>query len=236
MESPSPSTAPAPNPPRPPGRSSWNRQFAAVTRWLHIYVSMLAFTIVLFFAVTGLTLNHADWFFANEEHRRSTHGQLNVDWVRDTTPANDAPEDSNGDSTEDSVSETVKKLEVVEHLRKTHAVRGALSEFSVDDQQCIVIFKGPGYSADVFIERATGSYEIAEATHGVIAVLNDLHKGRDSGPTWSWVIDVSAVLTAFISVTGLILLFYLKRRRAAGLWLALAGTVLVVALFYGAVP
>ena len=35
-----------------------------VTLWLHIYVSMLGLAAVLFFSVTGLTLNHPDWFFA----------------------------------------------------------------------------------------------------------------------------------------------------------------------------
>jgi len=36
-------------------------------------------------------------------------------------------------------------------------------------------------------------------------VANDLHKGRDTGKTWSILIDVSAVLMTLISLTGLIL-------------------------------
>jgi hypothetical protein len=38
------------------------RLTAKYTRWLHIYGSMLSFGLVFFFAVTGLTLNHAQWF------------------------------------------------------------------------------------------------------------------------------------------------------------------------------
>lgn len=35
---------------------------ASLSRWLHIYFSMLSFGVLFFFAVTGLTLNHTDWF------------------------------------------------------------------------------------------------------------------------------------------------------------------------------
>ena len=38
----------------------------------------------------------------------------------------------------------VDKLEVVEHLRKAHGVRGALAEFRADERECMVTFKGPG--------------------------------------------------------------------------------------------
>ena len=75
----------------------------------------------------------------------------------------------------------VAKLEVVEHLRKTHAMRGALAEFRVDDSECSVSFKGPAYSADAFIDRESGHYTLTELDHGLIALMNDLHKGRDTG-------------------------------------------------------
>jgi len=202
-----------------------------VTRWLHIYVSMFAFTVVLFFSVTGLTLNHADWFFGGYERHVPAEGELDLRWLIV------APEDGggeNGDASDGAGS--LARLEVVEHLRRVHGVRGALSEFSADQTQCVVVFKGPGYSADAFIDRQTGKYQVMQTWHGLVAVLNDLHKGRDTGAVWSWVIDVSAILTAFISITGLILLLYIKRRRAPGLILAVVGTVVVIALFRFWVP
>ena len=58
--------------------------------------------------------------------------------------------------------------------------------------------------------------------HGFLAVINDLHKGRDTGPAWSALIDVSAVLMTLISLTGLVLLFYLKLRRVPGLVVTLS--------------
>jgi hypothetical protein len=125
----------------------------------------------------------------------------------------------------------VAKLEVVEHLRKVHGVRGALAEFKVDEHECVVTFKGPGYAADAVIDRETGRYTLAQSFHGFIAVVNDLHKGRDSGRVWSVVIDLSAVLMTVVSATGLVLLFYLKLRRRPGLVVVGLGVVVVVAVY-----
>ncbi len=40
----------------------WKRQTMILSRWLHIYLLMASFGVLFFFAVTGLTLNHAEWF------------------------------------------------------------------------------------------------------------------------------------------------------------------------------
>ena len=51
-------------------------QFFKWTRTLHIHVSMFAMMIVLFFALTGFTLNHPDWFSSDEPHVRSFEGKI----------------------------------------------------------------------------------------------------------------------------------------------------------------
>jgi hypothetical protein len=101
----------------------------------------------------------------------------------------------------------------------------------VDDSQCSVSFKGPGYEADVAIDRAAGSYDITETHAGLVAIFNDLHKGRDTGKTWAKVIDICALLMGAVSLTGLILLLYLHKRRIPGL-LLLAGGGLLAYLIY----
>jgi hypothetical protein len=64
----------------------WKRKTAMLARWLHIYLSMASFAIVFFFAVTGLTLNHADKF-GDEMHTAQQKGRLKPAWVKgpDTT-------------------------------------------------------------------------------------------------------------------------------------------------------
>lgn len=200
-------------------------RFAALARWLHIYLSMFSLAVVLFFSVTGLTLNHPDWLFGSAQSTIEAQGRIDPEWL----------------ASEDAIDEAdparqVDRLEVVEYLRATHGVRGALAEFRIDDYECLVTFKGPAYSADAFIDRETGNYQLTETYQGWVAVLNDLHKGRDTGAAWSIVIDISAVLLTVISLTGLILLFYLKLRRAPGLAIALGGTVVVVLIVVLLVP
>jgi hypothetical protein len=188
-----------------------------VSRWLHIYLSMVSFAIVLFFAVTGLTLNHADWFANSEKTIRST-GQMPHEWLR--APNNTEP----------------AKLEIVEHLRSSNKLHGAVSDFCVEDNQISVSFKGPGYTADAFIDRDTNRYDIVEVRNGFIAVINDLHKGRDAGKVWSGLIDASAILLTLVSLTGLLLLFFVYKRRTSGLILAAAATVVCYFIYIRFVP
>ncbi|WP_078832804.1 PepSY-associated TM helix domain-containing protein [Sediminibacterium ginsengisoli] len=190
--------------------SPWKRRLSTLSRWLHIYLSMISFVILLFFAVTGLTLNHPEW--GNKVNTTQQKGKLNVQWV------------NNEDTSR------IAKLEVVEFLRKTHHIKGAMNEFRIDDMQCSVSFKGPGYASDIFITRETGEYELSETRTGFIGIINDLHKGRDSGSAWSAVIDFSAILMTIVSLSGLVLMCFLKKKRTAGLAIAVLG--LIISLFF----
>jgi uncharacterized protein len=185
----------------------WKRRFAHLARWLHTYLSMLSFAILLFFAVTGLTLNHAEWF---DTHARPAmfHGTLNKEWVNAANP------------------DGVSKDDLVKYFRHTHHTKGALSDLRVDGDQCEILFKGPGYEADATIDRATGNYDLTISPFSLVSLLNDLHKGRDAGKIWSNIIDFSAVLMTLVSLTGLTLIFFLNKRRISGLLLVGVGAAL----------
>jgi hypothetical protein len=174
---------------------------------------MASFAILLFFAVTGLTLNHQDWF-NGQQTARQYHGVMQAKWV-------------NGEAA---------KLEIVKQLRRAHHIQAALSDFRVDDAQCEVSFKGPGYEADTFIDRQTGRYEVTETRQGFVAILNDLHKGRDSGKAWSIVVDLSALLMTLVSLTGFTLIFFLQKRRSWGLLLFAIGGLVFYLIYLFFVP
>ena len=150
-----------------------------LSRWLHIYLSMASFGILFFFAITGLTLNHADWF-EKQQHTVQIRGTMDPKYLAE------------------DVAKTGSCRISAQHSR--HSRRG--EGFSRGGSDCSVSFKGPGYSADVLIDRATGRYELTETRMGFFAVLNDLHKGRDSGKAWAMIIDISAVLMTLVSLTG----------------------------------
>lgn len=189
------------------GNPLWKRKLASVSRWLHIYLSMFSFAVLLFFAVTGLTLNHAEWF-NGQERTSQFKGTVQKQWL----------------------SKDVAKLEIVEYLRRAHHITGGLHDFRIDDSQLSVSFKGPGYAADAAIDRDTGAYLLTETRMGFWAVINDLHKGRDSGGVWAAVIDISAVLMTLVSLTGFVLIFFLLKRRFSGLLIfAIGGAVACLA-------
>jgi len=78
-----------------------------------------------------------------------------------------------------------------------------------------VVFKGPGYAASALVDRETGRFDLTESRFGMAAIVNDLHKGRDTGPVWGAVIDLSAAVLVFVSLTGLILLYFVHKYRVA---------------------
>ena len=121
-------------------------------------------------------------------------------------------------------------MKIAEFLRRTHSLRGIVEEFRTDENECSITFKGPGYGADVFIQRESGKYEINELSEGPIAWLNDLHKGRHTGSGWSLVIDITAVLLIIVSASGLVVRLFIKRRRRSGLLTVAGGTALLAGL------
>ncbi len=207
---------------------------AAAFRWVHLYVSMLGFAMLMFFAFTGMTLNHPTWFGAGEQHVEDRQGSLPAELAAALKPSET---DSGGDGGgAGESSEGVDKLALAEFVRAEHRLSGAVKEFEVDEFECMLVFKGPGYSADVFVDREQGTYTVTETTTGLMAILNDLHKGRDSGPEWALLIDVSAIATMLLSLSGFGLLLYLKRRRLTGVATAVVGTVLLVVVWAVWVP
>lgn len=179
----------------------------SLLRWLHIYTSMVSLLVVLFFAATGVTLNHPDWLAA--ERTEEVSGVLPPTWKTATG---------------------IDWLVVAEHLRATRGVHGTLADRRVDDREGSLTFRAPGYSADALIDVRDGSYRLTTSYQGAVGVINDLHRGRDAGRAWAWLIDLSGVFLVFLSLTGLGLLFYLKKVRLKGLLTLVAGAVLVVAL------
>ncbi|HPF13514.1 MAG: PepSY-associated TM helix domain-containing protein [Planctomycetes bacterium] len=201
-----------------PGSARRRRGVVFWVRWLHLYVSVIGFAALIFFSLTGITLNHADYFESGAEVERTWEGSLSEGLI---------PSDE---------SQPVDRLALVEALRSEHGLQGAVREFSDEDGIITLVFKGPAYSADVTVDRMDGQAKLYELRLGTWALLDDLHKGRDSGGAWSWVIDASAILLIIAAATGLWLLLYIKKRRSMGLLLTLGGTLVLFLVWAVWVP
>ncbi len=134
-----------------------------------------------------------------------------------------------------------KDLLIVEALRKDFGLRGAITgppSYETEDgiDKVYVQFKSPGYEAEVRIRTSDGEARIVERSKGLVGVMLDLHRGKESGMAWSVVIDAIAILMVIVSITGFILWTSLKSRAHYGLWILLAGTAVGFAVYFAYVP
>ena len=181
-----------------------------LTHWgllIHIYVSMAGFTLVLLFAVTGLTLNHQDFGLSDPEL---------------TTTEIELPA---------ALMENPEEGAVEKYLRETLKVGSPATDYREDDSQIQVTFAAPGRRTLVTINREDNTGEAEIETRGLLGKLDDLHKGFDSGRAWYWIIDISAILLTISSLTGMVTLLALRARRKSGFLVGAIG-VATVALIY----
>lgn len=178
-------------------------------RWLHIYLSLFSLVAVLFFSVTGITLNHPEWTWGTKETHQDSRGTLPAGW---RTP------------------QGTDWLRVADYLREKHGVHGRVTDRRDEGDEGSLSFRAPGYSADCFFDRRTGAYTLSVVGQGPLGVLNDLHRGRDAGAAWSRVVDLSGIFLTLVSLTGIGLFLYLKRLRPSGLAILAVGFLILLLL------
>ncbi|SKA11764.1 PepSY-associated TM helix [Photobacterium toruni] len=205
-----------------------NKAVQLWARRLHIYISMALLLVVLFFAITGITLNRPYLFVSQAPNVVEQQLIIPTDLLRsDKGPF--APDRAaliaylakHGD-----VSGTPSAIDIFTDVDGAELLEG---EISLD-------YKGPGYNATVFIDMTTAQATIESTHYGTIAVLNDLHKGRNSGEIWRWFIDITALLMVMFVLTGVCLLIPKKKTFNTSLkWMGL-GSVISLLIYIFAVP
>ncbi|OBU16206.1 peptidase [Photobacterium aquimaris] len=205
-----------------------NKAVQLWARRLHIYISMALLLVVLFFAITGITLNRPHLFVSQSPDVIEQQLVIPTELLgSDKGPF--APDRS----------------ALIAYLAKHSDVTGTPSAIDiftdVDGDELLegeisLDYKGPGYNATVFIDMTTAQATIESTNYGVIAVLNDLHKGRNSGEVWRWFIDITALLMVMFVLTGVCLLIPKKKTFQTSLkWMGL-GSVISLLIYIFAVP
>ncbi|MEC6797955.1 PepSY-associated TM helix domain-containing protein [Photobacterium sp. S4TG1] len=205
-----------------------NKAVQLWARRLHIYISMALLLVVLFFAITGITLNRPHLFVSQSPN--VVEQQLVI--PHELLASEKGPFSPN-------------RSALIAYLAKHGEVRGTPSAIDIftdiDGNELVegeisLDYKGPGYNATVFIDMTTAEATIESTNYGVIAVLNDLHKGRNSGEVWRWFIDITAVLMVLFVLTGVCLLIPKKKTFRTSLkWMGL-GSVVSLLIYIVAVP
>jgi hypothetical protein len=166
-------------------------------RWLrvtHAYVSMASMLIVAFFAITGLTLDHPSWTLGSP-HSNTRQATLPPSVVTGPTP---------------------DYLAISEYARGHLGIFGHVQDYGIESGRGHINYVAPGYTASVSFTTSSQALSATINQGDLLAVLNDVHKGRDTTRSWHLVIDVSAVFLLVVTLTGVgVQLFQRKRRRSA---------------------
>ncbi|WP_430456434.1 PepSY-associated TM helix domain-containing protein [Rheinheimera sp.] len=194
-----------------------------VLRWLHIYISMTVLVVFVFFALTGITLNHPDWQL--QAGKQSDSRQLQL------------PAALTGlEFSADQLQQAEQAKQIADWLRAEHQIQGAVFAFSYDpDEQLLELdFKQPAGFANAQIALDSGVVELTAEFGGYLALLNDLHKGRYAGTAWKWLIDVVAIACLVFALSGFYLLWRQPARRWLGVQCALTGAGVMLLVYLAA--
>ncbi len=229
----SPSSVPAPAAagkprvsarPKGSNRAFWTKQFYL---W-HWVSSAFALAAMIFFAVTGITLNHAASFRSKPRVTQtqailpeSLLAQISVD-----------PGD-----TEQAQARAAKRalpVELRDWLRTTIDADPGVRLMEWSQDEIYVDLPRPGGDGWLTIDRSTGEIHKEVTTRGLVAWLNDLHKGRHTGQAWILFMDFFSVVSVIFCLTGLALLVVHARRRPMTWPVVVGGIMLpvIVIIFF----
>lgn len=200
-----------------PGKSKLLRS----QRWvrpLHAYSSMFMLFILLFFTLTGLTLNNRQWL-ATPSIAETIEMPLLETFAEVDFEKKQAQQQGR---------------EIWQWLKSDQGLSGG--ELSVqwlpDESLLLIDVKRPGGYTLVEVSQEDQRLVYENQNLGWMAVVNDLHMGRYSGKTWSWFIDVSAVVMLLFTLSGFWLVLFHRKRRSRVLLLSGLGTLLMAVLYF----
>jgi hypothetical protein len=149
---------------------------------------MALLTLMIFFSVTGITLNHPEWF--NNKKSDVIEADLII-------PSQLLTPKSEGS--------------LLTFLLSANHLNGNRLSIERDASELFISDKGPGAYLSLTIDLDSGEAFKEATDYGYWALFNDLHKGRNSGAFWRFIIDLSAVLMIVFSLTGFILALAQRR-------------------------
>ena len=154
------------------------RDFYRHARYVHGWLSAFAFIILLFFAATGLLLNHPEWFKSDQQEQsfKLTLPSTLLHSIQD----------------QENPSQPI-----LDYVRQQHGLIGRYKSSEVLDGEVMIRLESPAGSTDVWVLLDNGETEITSKPASTVSLLNDLHRGKNVGTAWSWLIDISAIIIYF---------------------------------------
>jgi uncharacterized protein len=197
--------------PRP--MPAWKITFYRQCRLWHGWLSAFAFIALMFFSATGLLLNHPEWFADQDGAAVENHARFHPPELKAKT----APD-------------------LAALLKERKLVQGVYASGDIDEDMALLRFEGVTGNTSVSLDLTSGEADIAYRKATALTVLNDLHRGKNAGTAWKWLIDISAGIFLLLSLVGYILFFSMRHRLPQVLLLTLGSVGILIGLFLLFVP
>ena len=165
-------------------RLSPKLRFYRQCRLWHGYLSAFAFAALLFFAATGVLLNHPKWFAANEPRRPSITLTLTSSQLQELRNA-DAP-------TEMLTKMVAERMTLYGEYKDGESAMG----------QIFVRLRGARGASDIRANIQDGSVVVMSERATTMGLLNALHRGEQAGTAWRTFIDIAAGALIVLSLVG----------------------------------
>lgn len=192
------------------------RDFYRHARYVHGWLSAFAFLILMFFALTGLFLNNPNWFEPAKDENTVT-----VSMTPDLLAKVKGEENPSTD--------------ILNFVRAEHTLVGRFQSSEVLDGEVMIRLESPAGSTDVWAMLDTGEIEVSSKPASTVSLINDLHRGKNAGTAWSWLIDISAITILILSIAGFILFLSIKSRLLTHLLLTAASLAVLILFIWIAV-
>lgn len=186
-------------------------------RW-HWISSAICLICMMLFAITGITLNHPQWFESEADTYEATY-QLDNDLHQQLSQMQ-AP--------------AILPEELIHWLNQNtnHQLNFKRSQFEWSSYEIYIQQPFAGGDRWMSLDLDTGEVLYSNTDRGLVAWLNDLHKGRNTSMVWIVFIDIFAVATLVFCITGLLLLQIHSKRRPSTWYITAAGLLIPAILLY----
>ena len=175
----------------------WSRQ-------IHIYLSVILLVLLIFFGITGVTLNHTEWVAEPIQNKY----QVSINnW-----PTN----------------KEVTQAQVITLLQQQLVLTMTQPNIEIEPDFIFIDWQIAGESYQVEFDITTLQAKVFHTHYGWLAKFNDLHKGRHTNKVWNAIIDISGVLVVLFSFTGFILLLPNKKKFKPSMVIGILSTVVLI--------
>jgi uncharacterized protein len=169
--------------------------------WISSAIALLG---LLFFSVTGITLNHAGDLEAGKQDYSTVRKDMPPALVTVLRDAIQREGEGEAEPTEPLRAWISDAFDI--------DAAGRNADWKTDE--IILTLERPGGDAWLKMDLTRGIAEYHVTDAGWVAYLNDLHKGRHTGGAWSWFIDLIAAACVIFAVTGFVILKMHAANRA----------------------